>query len=236
MSNEIATINVPAFLVGKRDNRGTENIRPGDLRLPRVKLAQALSPELDEGNPQYIDGLKMGNFFNSLTRANYGREFEFTVIRVETPRGVEFISLEDGGGVKDIDVPLDDPRMQFTFDEETGKRVKPIATIFYDYVAILLPSKEPVQLSFKSSGIGAALDLNSLIKYRQQASFAGRYQLSSDLKAGKVGKYAVPSVTPVGFVTEAEYNFASSLYDSISTRKLERVVEDEAAPDKDVPF
>jgi hypothetical protein len=196
---------------------------------------------LDEDHSAFIEGLKLGYFYNTLTRQNYGPEIEFTVIRAERPRGVEFFPLEDGGGVKDLNVPLDDPRMEFTTDEETGKVLKPIATIFYDYVVLLLPAKEPAQLSLKSSAINCAKNLNSLIRIRGTASFTGRYRLVTETKSGKVGKYAVPSVQNLGWVTQDEAAFAETLYGSIASKKLVVEVEndDDVVPEgvtKDVPF
>ena len=53
-------------------NRGSEEVTRDDLVIPRLEVAQALSPCLKESNPEYIPGIKAGHIYNSVTRENYG--------------------------------------------------------------------------------------------------------------------------------------------------------------------
>src|SRR5258708_4518812 len=66
---------IPAYL-RKPDGQpraGFEEFEQGDVKLPRLGLCQALTPQRSEGDPQYIEGLSEGDIFNNLTQINYGR-------------------------------------------------------------------------------------------------------------------------------------------------------------------
>jgi len=58
---------------------GVEN-DAGSFAIPFLKIAQALSHEVDEEHEDYIEGLKKGDFFNSVTGENYGREASLIVV------------------------------------------------------------------------------------------------------------------------------------------------------------
>jgi hypothetical protein len=218
----------PIFIT-EGDRRGTETITREDLQMPRLSLAQALSPELDQTSPRFIEGLKVGDAFNSLTNEIYGKNpIEVVIVRVEKPRWIEFDD-KNRGGIKDFDVKANDPRTMFTTNEK-GETVKPTATKFMEYVALLLPSKEPIALSFKGSGIRVAKQLNGLIRIANEPAFALRYILTpsiqKDAKSG--GTYALFAVKYGAklegqgkpYVDKETYDLASALYDSIKDQSL----------------
>jgi hypothetical protein len=55
------------------DTRGNENVTVEDLVIPRIEIAQGLSPCVDPEDPAYIEGCVVGTLFNSLTRELYGK-------------------------------------------------------------------------------------------------------------------------------------------------------------------
>jgi hypothetical protein len=208
------------------DRRGTEHLTKDDLQMPRVALAQKMSPQLDKDSPKYIDGLEMGDLFNNITGYVYGKgPIEFTVVRADKPRGMEFKPMEEGGGIIDFNVPLDDPRMHFGPEGE-----KPTATKFYDFLVMLLPSTELAVLSFKDSGIKVAKQLNTLISMRNAACFAGNYALSSSKDQNAKGTFAVYQVKNAGWVTKDIYEKAEATFEKFRDKelKVERTDEGEA--------
>ena len=208
----------PSFL-GANDARGTEDITKDDIQMPRLGLAQALSPQIEDGNPQKIDGLEVGMLFNNLSKQVYGKgPISFTVIRSDRPRYIEFIPRQEGGGIRDYDVPANDPRTQFTTDSVTGKSVPPIATKFYDYVIMLLDEQynnELVVLSLKSTGLKVARALNGMLKMRNAPSFAGKYTLSTGMDKNAKGRFAVFKVDQAGWVTEAQFKLGEAIYNGL---------------------
>lgn len=185
---------------------GNEGIGRDDILMPRLGLAQKMSYEIDATNQnRYIEGLKFMELFNSVTKKNYGTgPLHFVVLRRDDPRWIEFNPLEEGGGIKDRDVPPDDPRTQWVNGE------KPVATMFYDFIVLLLTDfdpQEPLQnviaLSLKSSGIKAAKHLNFLIQQRgDKLVCKGVYELTTghdtDKKSG--GVYAIYKVRNAGWL------------------------------------
>jgi hypothetical protein len=238
----------PTFLP-QHDARGTEHLTKDDMQMPRLALAQQMSPELVEGDPKFIDGLKSGQMFNSLTGHIYGKgPIEFTILRADPPRWVEFVPREEGGGVKDPNVPHNDPRTQFTTDA-AGKSVPPVATMFYDFVVLLLDNMEPVALSFKSTGLKVARQLNSLMKMRNAPCFAGKYKLGTTMAKNAQGVFSVYTVSNsdiasphsavgpdgkllTGWVNEPIFKQAEQLFEAFKDKVLV-IDRDQAAADPD---
>lgn len=155
-------------------NRGAEDLERSDVIIPRLCLAQNQSPETTEGDPKYIVGLKAGQLFNNVTKQVYGDSVIVQLVRRDKPRAMIFAPIDEGGGILEPDVPMDDPRTQFGKDGE-----KPTATTFRDYLAVIKPSQELIGLSFKSSGLNCARLMNGTILRRQAGIWAGLFTLSS---------------------------------------------------------
>lgn len=190
---------------------GNEGIGRGDIAIPRLGLAQKMSPEIDPTNAgRYIEGLQFTDLFHSATRAKMGKgPVYFSIIKREDPRWIEFIPIAEGGGIKDMNVRANDPRTKFTNDA-AGKRIKPVATMFYDFLVLLLnettlskPLDNIIALSLKSSAIKAAKNLNLLVTQRgPKKIFKGAYQVTTgsetDKKSG--GVYAVYKFDNAGWL------------------------------------
>jgi hypothetical protein len=188
---------LPDYLSEFDGSEGKENIGREDLAIPRLALAQKMSPEIDPEQPdRFIEGLKIGDLFNTQTKEIYGPgPLEFAVLYIAPPKYIEFNSPEPNSGVKDMDVPHDDPRTHWTKNAK-GESVKPLATKFYNFVIILLPSMELIGLSFKSTGLKTAKTLNTLITNRKKAPiYAGKYMLGTATAQGPKGPYKIYTVS-----------------------------------------
>jgi len=217
----------PAF-IKQGDHRGTDHITKEDLQIPRLALAQGLTPQVAEGKEGFVTGV----LFNSSTEQVYGKgPIDFFIVRADKPRYIQFKPREEGGGVIDMNVPPDDPRTRFTTDDE-GKSVKPLATKFYDFIIAMLPldadpMKSIISLSFKSSGLKMARNLNTLVKYRNAPLFAGIYRLTTKVEKNAKGIFSVYNVENAGWVGahpnmdgEIAYKLAEYLYVSLADRKI----------------
>lgn len=204
-----------------KSHRGI-NFTKKDTNMARVALAQALSPEVTEGDPAMIAGLKPGDLFNTKTKEIYGRELLVQIVRRDNPRAMQFNRIEDGGGVADPDVPLNDPRLKWGADGE-----KPIATLFLDYLALTLPADKPfeerlVALSFKSSGIKVAKDLNGLIAFRNADIWAGVYKITTDTKL--VPKpHKIYKVLNAGWVSKDDFALGEEMFEAV--KDMDVVIE-----------
>lgn len=201
---------VPDFLKDTKPE-GLEHLNEADVQMPRLLIAQQMSPQLNPDKPQYMEELKTGDLFNSLTGAIFGRgPLQFTVVRADAPRWIEFIPREQGGGIKDPNVPFGDPRTEWQAD---GK--PPIATKFYDFIIVLLPSREFISLSLKSTGIRVARQLNGLMQARMKPIWSGVYAVDSVSTTNAKGSFFIPRIKNAGWIQTEWQGFLKEAFDSL---------------------
>ena len=235
--NETALAQVPEFLqqyVGK----GLEHITKQDIIMPRLALAQGLSPQLSPDDPTYIDGLKLGDAFNTVSKQIYGRgPWDVVIIRADPPRWIEFFPRDAGGGVKDMNVPRNDPRTAFTTGPN-GESVPPLATQFYDFVMVFLESREVIGVSFKSTGLKVARGLNTVLRFRMQERKIPLVMIKLTARAfmdkNSKGTFANLRFELNGDVTDIEtLKFLQNAYEAIKDKELN--LEREPGADDDIP-
>lgn len=193
------------------DLRGTEDIREDEIQLPRLAIAQGLSPQLVPGEGKFIRGLTIGEMFNDITEEIYGTG-PLTVVPVK--RHVTRIEFDpnDKKVPVDRDVPYNDPRMKWSRGTgPNGEDEPPRATEFVEFICLLLrPGKppEPVVVSIKTTNKqmrDAARKWTTYIATRGTAIHTGMYKLSSKIEKGRNKKgedtmYGVFIVKNAGFV------------------------------------
>jgi hypothetical protein len=249
MSTDIATRNPNAIatlpdFIKKGDTRGTENIG-NDIKFPALKLAQSMTPEAKRTESAYIDGLREGDLFNSITREIYGEDpVRFIIVNSLGHRFVEF-DPEDGKVVLDGNVPDGDPRTEFTEEERDGKkvRVKPRATKFIDYLIMLLHDgdrkPELMTLSLKSTQLKKATQLNTILKLADLPSFAFVIKGTPGPEKGKKGNYFGWQFSPAGWPSEALYNAAANYYEEFKGKEVKPAdtdAPDDAKEESGIPF
>ena len=156
---------------------GTEQITVDDILMPRLRLAQSMTKELNKQEDVYIKDLGVGDFWNTVTEQNYGPgPITFSVLVWYPPYAVEY-SPEVGGGIIDANVPLNDPRLEWVGNQ------KPRATKFADYLIWLHDTKEVIQMHLTRSAANGkrppSKKLNYLIRLNHAPIYMGRYQLTS---------------------------------------------------------
>jgi hypothetical protein len=213
----------PSYLPKSR--RGFEDTVQTDLMIPRLALAQALSPQVTDGDPARIADLKVGDLFNSVTNQVYGREVIVQVLRKMPLRAMEFRSIDDGGGVADPNVPLDDPRLKWGTSGDK-KADKPKATLFRDFLAVILPQREMIALSFKSSGINAAKTLWGLATMGNRDCFAMKLRISTDVKLTPK-PHQVYKIAQVGWVSEVDFKLGEEAFEAVRTISAEQIARDD---------
>lgn len=160
-TKEEANANLPSYLQGQNYAKDDDNFDSSDVVLPRIKLLQGISPEIEQ-----YDAAKIGEFWHSGMDVNLGSEIKF-VVADRRKKYLLSAPLEDGQGVlaraddaktwdrtgswdvklKGIKKPvtwtiddLDVAKSGLTNwgtsnpeDEDSG----PAATLFYDYLVFL---------------------------------------------------------------------------------------------------
>lgn len=216
-----------------KSRRGFEDTTSTDLMIPRLALAQALSPQVTEGDPNRIEGLKAGDLFNSVTNQPYGREVFVQVLRKMPLRAMEFRSIDDGGGVVDPDVPIGDPRLKWGTSGDK-KADKPQATLFRDFLAVVLPQREIIALSFKSSGITAAKNLWGLATMANRDCFAVRLRITTGVKLTPK-PHQIYKVEQAGWVSKVDFDLGEEMYEAVKTIDATKIHRDGDDPDEFEP-
>lgn len=216
----------------KKGKRGFEDTVASDVMIPRLALAQALSPQVTEGDPRKIKDLVAGELFNSVTGQRYGKEVRVQLLRKMPLRAVEFRSIDEGGGIVDPNVPLDDERLKWG-NSGNKKDDKPKATLFRDFLAVLDPegARELIALSFKSSGIKAAKELWGLAMGRNRDVFAGVYKISTGMKLDPKPHY-IYKVENDGWASQNAAVLGEEMAEAVQAIKADRIDAD-GEPDAD---
>jgi len=190
---------------------GMENVRAEHLQIPRLQVAQPLSPQMIRSKPEYIEGLMVGQFFNSVTREIYGDDvvvipIKYSISRLKfTNNALDCRSKNgiDGGHYSDTCKPC-----QFA---QWGSGKEGRGTDCKEYINFLVVEKDtqqPMVISFKSASLAAGKTWSTLIIGRKIALSDGRrvpapafmttYRLKTVEKTAGQGVYYVPVVTVEG--------------------------------------
>jgi hypothetical protein len=218
--------------------QGLEGIRADEMKLPRLAIAQGLSPQLVPDDAAFIPGLVIGQMFNDVTKDIYGTG---PVRVVPVLRHVTRIEFDPNDRKRPLDrnVPWNDPRMKWTGNEP------PRATEFVEFVCLALRAgkmPDKVVVSIKTTNKqqrDAAMLWTTYVNNRNADIFSGIYELTTKIARGTNRKgeptmYAhfvvnnrgfVPKATPAG---AAVYAFAKEFADQlkISGFGVDREAED----------
>jgi hypothetical protein len=229
----LADTPVLATTTDPKDYRGKQNIDRDDVTLPRIAIAQKTNPQLEPDKAEYIEGLKLFELFNTLTKENYHQgPLDFVIIRMDK-RAMQF---DINNNVVDRDVPLTDPRLEWTTGAD-GQRQKPEATLFYDYIVLLAESRLPAVLSLKGTGIKVAKKVNAFLQLAPGPAWAVKYRLTSSKGSQGSFSYGIYNIVPAGVADATLQGQAERAYEQLSGHRVN--VDQPEVPDADadaVPF
>ena len=214
-----------------KSRRGFEDTLQTDILIPRLALAQAMSPQATEGHSDQIPGLKPGELFNSVTGQIYGKSVIVQVLRKMPLRAMEFRSMDDGGGVIDPNVLMGDPRLKWGTSGDKKKDM-PVATLFRDFLAVILPQREMIALSFKSSGIAAAKSLWGQATMSNRDCFAVTFKISTSLKQTPK-PHQIYKIDLNSWASEADLKFGEEMYEAVQQIDAAKIHADITGDDPD---
>ena len=235
-----ATEQMPDYMRGKA-GQGTEGVTSSDVALPLIKLAQAISPEL-----QTIDGLKSGDFFHTVTEEIIGPEFEFTMVYCDI-RAILWRPRDSGGGIlarsDDLrvwspsnavfDVVLDKIKkpvkwatgdsvaasglLEFGSSNPDDPTSQPAGTRMYNLVVMLpgFPILSPSILTCQRSLIKPAKIFLGKLKMSRAPAWGQRFVCQSTDEQGQSGPYKGLRFLADGFVEDRE---TGTLYEEFYER------------------
>lgn len=225
---------VPEYLRQTSIPLGAEAMRASDVAVARLALSQPLSAALQEQNTKaYIDGLKQGAFYNSMTKADYGREL-FIIPLLSVIKRIRFKDFESGGGMlcrsENGKLGEGDPGgvcRLCEFSKRVGEdrpecdEVLAYHVLAFNEKGVRLAPEDWCVWGARSSAIPAAKFLNRLYKLRGPFDlFKGVYKLSSFWDITQKKPCWVPKVENAGWVTLDQLNFAKNFF--LSVQNLEK--------------
>lgn len=157
--------------------KGNEKLGARDVVIPRLQIAQALSPQLKDSKPEFIEGLVEGGVFNTATSEILylppGRNREATAPLMIIPvyyhrRFIEWVPRAAGGGLVNPDHP--ESIMEEAVKGEKGKMMLPngneISETPENFIVFIRPdgSYEEAVLSMPGSKAKVSRAWNTVIR------------------------------------------------------------------------
>lgn len=212
--------------------RGMENVDQTDILLPRVKLLQQMSPEVQDGD------MKAGQLVNSISGQliGDGEEVEFIAVAHFKSRilfegiGAEAkIICSSPNGLKNMEGIncLTCEKSQWPDEKEAenrrknGLRLGPECVQFYNFPVLLLTGNgqpEIAGLSMSRTKIKVAKKLLTLVRHAGAGIdiFGLKFKLTTVKESSANRTYHNFDITRVGYPSKKEYEFAEKFYEAVS--------------------
>jgi hypothetical protein len=216
---------------------GLENLSNEDFIMPRLAIAQSMSPQRQKNDPLFIKGLEEGQFFNTLSQKIYGESVRVVPLyafksRIFFPaRGSNDPILcstnkidEDKRLVEGRITPEGCdicPHSQFLSTPRPDGSTRPDCTLFYNYI-VAVPLNgvfEPMALSLKSKMIKPAKVFNTKMRIRNMPGFTMLFDIRTVAEKAPKGTFYNLVVEPAGDVTAEEVAQTHKLFEALYGRE-----------------
>jgi len=214
-----STDTLPAHLKAVQGSgRGNENVGQ-NVTIPRVKLLQKMSNEVDKHHAAYVEGCEPGHLVNTLNNHNYGNDL-YCISLTFKLEYVVWRQLDAGGGYGGAFSSMADA------EAYVNQQDKPSEWDINETHAHVLLIKDPETgelerspaiMDFASSKLRVSKAWNSQIGMKGGDRFAGLWKVSGVPTENKMGKaFMNCEVSFVGWAQEEDYKVAESLYEQYS--------------------
>lgn len=202
-----------------------------DLLIPRTKLLQPLSPEIEENN------LKAGSIINSLTKEILPVEFVPVFMFKEfirfNARATDKAGYDPGfalGALMWKTADPNDPRVEETKFGPNGEQ--PVAQAVLNFFSYFPGCDMPIIVSFAKTSYKAGKQLYSLTKFTGGDMFSRKYSLTTKKEQNDSGSYWVYQVAPAGVTSEEDFNIAENFWKQFSSKARDLNVHDEVSAEQ----
>jgi len=195
--------------------RGNENVG-SNVAIPRIKLLQKMSNEVDKHHANYVEGCEPGHFFNTLTNQNYGNDIYVISLTFKTEY-VVWRQLEAGGGY--LGAFASQQEAQDKVNEQDKPSEYDINETHAHVILLKNPTtgqldRTPCIMDFASSKLRSSKNWNSQIGMQGGDRFAGLWKVSCVSTENKLGKaFMNCEASWVGWAMEEDYKAAEALYE-----------------------
>lgn len=225
--NQIIKSQNNAIIDPTKETRAGFEIAPGqdDLIIPRARLLQSKSPEVEE--PQYEGRYRAGMVINSLTKDVIAPPGIFIPIfwfpswarfnpKDKEKQGFD-PAFEKGAMIWKTNDP-NDPRTQEAEFGPNGE--KPIAIKSYNFFSYVPGQEMPIIIPFMKTSAKAGKQLLSLAMFSKGGMYTRKYKLTSSMKEKDGDKYYVLEVLSVGLTDKSDLEIAESWHRDFRARSI----------------
>lgn len=202
--------------------RGNEHVDMSDMVIPRIEVAQALSKCLKESDPGYIEGIKQGDLYNTVTREIYGPAIRVVPV-IFKKEWLAWREQDLGGGFAGA-YPTNEECEARIQQEEKPDEWESTETAQQLVMVILNDgSTQEAVVSMNKTKLKVSKQWNSLIRLNGNDRFSRMYVLHSvDETNSKNQDFKNLGVYNGGFPPADVYQKAEALYDAVrsGTRKM----------------
>ena len=204
---------------------GLEAARPEDFQIPRLQLAQAMSPQLVRSKAEYIPGLMVGQYYNTVTQEIYGDTIKVVPVRYNFSRLLFVDNRLKCQSRNGVDGGSESPTCDVCPHSKwgTGKEGNGTACMEYrNWLVLEAATGQPMSMSFKSASLVVAKTWATLISGRKiklpggtsvpAPAFATIYELRSVEKQTPKGTFFIPAVRVVGPAETDTMRVAADLF------------------------
>ena len=211
---------------------GLENVTSEDMAIPRLKILQALSPEVNKNDGKPVEGASAGDVLNTVTNNLYTDDNPLVVLPVAYKRlFLEWTPRESGGGLvaQHDDASILDKTTKNNFGQDAlpnGNYIQTSATHFLLVInqdgsfdqAMLAMAGTQLKKSRTWNSMMASAKMNVDGKVFTPPSFSHKYTLKTVQESNDRGAWFGWSITSGGALSkdemvyyEAAKNFAASV-------------------------
>lgn len=215
--------------------RGSEQVGAEDLVIPRLEIAQALSPCLDKTHAAYIDGCQQGDIYNSVTRHVYGPKVYVVPVLFKK----EWLVWRDrakGGGFRGAHATIDAAQLRID-EQEKSEEYQAIETA-QQFVLVLTEdgATEQAVVSMSRTKMKVSRNWNSLIRLKGGDRFSRYYILMTVDETNTMNqKYKNWAVLPGKFAPEFAYKEAEAIYESFKAGRINPKMDERFDEPSDEP-
>ena len=198
--------------------RGNEHVGQ-NVQIPRVKLLQKMSNEVDKHHAAYVEGCEPGHLVNTLNNHNYGNDLYCLSLTFK----IEYVvwrQLEAGGGYGGAFSSIADAQ---AYVESQDKPAEWDINETHAHVLLIKNpetgelERSPAIMDFARSKLRVSKAWNSQIGMKGGDRFAGLWKVSGVPTENKMGKaFMNCEVSFVGWAQEEDYKAAEALYEQYS--------------------
>lgn len=200
----------PSFMQTADREAGFEDMRGKDIELPRVKLIQRTSSEVDSG-------VRPGSLVDHLTGdvlAEPGEALNIHIV-LHYPSWIEWRHPDDGGGI--IAASLD-PKSALAARAtrgEVGAKGKPAVTEYHNFIVILpmMGLDYPMMLSFAKTNFKHGKRLLNLARMRNVPIYGGKYSIATVAKTNNDYKWSEIVPSNDGWADEETFDVLKALHE-----------------------